>query len=163
MGIKEKQALHAKVYRDFDFQARVVDDFADPCDCCTLLCYLNHMYSSFISSVVILKYDQTLLWILFSPNRSSLLARGRPIGRSASLNHGPSNPAQSKAGQVPWVRLKRRESVALADIVKGRSTHSPNTIKIAAPEPSHLLPAPRYDGFTFEKQFNPLIISLLWA
>ncbi|GFN91801.1 WD40-like domain-containing protein [Plakobranchus ocellatus] len=67
---------------------------------------------------------------------------GKPVGRSASLNYGMSrNLTRSTAGQVPWVKLKRRESIGLSDLVTGNTPQSPNTVKLAAPEPRHL-PAP---------------------
>ncbi|GFR67041.1 nuclear pore complex protein NUP98A [Elysia marginata] len=68
--------------------------------------------------------------------------RGRPVGRSASLNYGATRSlTRTTAGQVPWVRLKRRESLGLSDLVSGRTPQSPNTVKLAAREPRHL-PAP---------------------
>ncbi|RUS82483.1 hypothetical protein EGW08_009746, partial [Elysia chlorotica] len=68
---------------------------------------------------------------------------GKAVGRSASLNYGAMsrNMTRTTAGQVPWVRLKRRESLGLSDLVAGRTPQSPNTVKLAAPEPRQL-PAP---------------------
>ena len=61
------------------------------------------------------------------------------------MNQGPLNLAKSSAGQVPWVRLKRRGSIGLADIASGNMPQSPNRVKLAAPQDSCMLPtAPRY-------------------
>ncbi|BFZ23462.1 hypothetical protein BsWGS_26501 [Bradybaena similaris] len=84
--------------------------------------------------------------------QTRLLTRGTPIGRSSSLNYGSGNPAKSTAGTVPWVRLKRKESFTLTDIANGTTPQSPNTVKLAAPEPRHLPAAPSF-------KTTPLIVT----
>ena len=84
--------------------------------------------------------------VIFSPSPQTSLNRPvkAPVGRSSSLNYGNINPTKSLAGQVPWVRLKRRESIGLADIASGNMPQSPNRVKLVAPRESRLLPvAPR--------------------
>ncbi|CAL1531274.1 unnamed protein product [Lymnaea stagnalis] len=84
--------------------------------------------------------------------RTTGLQNGKPVGRSMSLNYGSQNPAKSTAGQIPWVRLKRRESIGLTELASGNIPQSPNTVKLAAPEHRHLPAAPSFKS-------TPLIVT----
>ncbi|KAK6966034.1 nuclear pore complex protein -like isoform X1 [Biomphalaria glabrata] len=84
--------------------------------------------------------------------QSSKSQTGKQVARSLSLKYSSPNPTKSTAGQLPWVRLKRRGSIGLNDLVSGNIPLSPNTVKLATPELRHLPSAPSFKS-------TPLIVT----